>query len=250
MSGAEAPRFDKHGRTLALNVGHWDDCGMDVNDDDWEQFRQIALAFARHVRDGEIVLEGRSAEEIRQDVAAYFERVANDGGEFGIRHDYEPTLASEASKHHEKGRYNPAIVLHATRVEHWLNHMVMWAVERRGFDEKYGKQVIREATLRAKTGWLWHLLFDEPMPADLVIRIHALAEQRNAFVHYKWQAVSLDDPVGPDHSQAELSASGPQLVEDLQALEDRLVFGGMRDSLAAALMSGPPLGREAEEPLT
>lgn len=86
------------------------------------------------MRDGELVLEGLSDEEIRVETRAYLGQLADDPSMWEgadpimIRRDYEGTLASEAAGHHDAGHFNIAILLQATRVEHWLDHMLVWGV--------------------------------------------------------------------------------------------------------------------------
>lgn len=165
-----------------------------------------------------------------------------------IHVDYSPTLESEASRHAYAGHHNLAVLLHATRVEHWLNHMIVWALERRGFDEKYRATVIREAQLRAKTGWLWQLLFNEPMPRDLVRRIETLTEARNRFVHHKYTNHSLFEFDQQFNHTKQLGESGSALGADLLALEDSIIYAGnwtaIREAFAGTFI------HPADEPLT
>ncbi len=228
---------------------------MTTTHDDAEFSRQMLLALAEGaVREGTLLLEGKSAEEIHSDVHAYFAQLIDGDAAWNsedapkLRRDYQETLESEAARYHEAGHFDIAILLHATRVEHWLNGMIAWALERRGFDEPYRRTVIRETQLRAKTGWLWQLLFHDPLPEDLARGITALAESRNAFVHYKWPDVSIASMGDRDKETGPLSATAEELLAALRDVEDRIVFAGRRRALAAAI--GPPVESNTEEPLT
>lgn len=151
-------------------------------------------------------------------------------------------------RHAEAGHHNLSVLLHATRIEHWLNHMIVWALERRGFDEKYRATVIREAQLRAKTGWLWQLLFDEPMPQNLVRRIETVTEARNRFVHHKFTNHSLSEFDQQFNHTKQLGKSGSALVADLLDLEDRIIYAGNWTAVREAFAS--TFVHPADEPLT
>jgi hypothetical protein len=221
--------------------------------DDAEMGRAFVLATVEQaVRDGDLSIEEKDEAEIATAAVAYIRSLLDDGqawsNEPTFQLDHEGTLASEAARHHAAGHPDISILLHATRVEHWLNQMIIWALDRRGFDDKFRRTVIREASLRAKIGWLWQLLFEQPLSDDLARRITNLAESRNAFVHYKWQGDDFARVERRREDNASLSATADQLLADLRALEDDIVFAGKRGVLAAALGLEP--NSTAEEPLT
>jgi hypothetical protein len=58
-------------------------------------------------------------------------------------------------------------MFYATWIEHWLNDMILCACDRRNLSKENAKQVIRESSLRAKTGSVWNLLFAEDFPEDI-----------------------------------------------------------------------------------
>ena len=217
-------------------------------DDDYDR-QQLAAYIAltcgeQAVRDGEVEVEGKTDDEIRESLAEWMQAFARSDQPFVVQRDHGTTLVAEAMKYQESGRSDLAILLAATQVEHWLNYMLLWAsTRRREMAWNEAKQVVR-ANLQAKTGWVWRLLYDEPMPPDLTTRINALGAQRNVFVHYKWESF---DPDADDDSAEQLSAiadDGLRLIEDLHELEDRLVFYGKRAVIARVL------SRQAEDPLT
>jgi hypothetical protein len=191
----------------------------------------VVGAAEQGVRNGAIAVHDSTDAEIETAVFAHLAQVF--GGQeplqFQVQVDHGETLVSEALRFHEREKWNLAIVFYATHVEHWLNDMMLLGAERKGLAVKEARQMLREAAVPVKTGWLWLLLFGERMPADLVIRIGTLAQARNAFVHYKWDHFDADDDNAWDRSDLRaLSGDGPDLVAALEAVEDHIIFADRR----------------------
>lgn len=54
----------------------------------------------------------------------------------------------------------------------------------------------------------------------------ALAEARNAFVHYKWNPAPGDSPGARDEASRKTMARAEALVSDLTAFVDAEIYGG------------------------
>ena len=95
----------------------------------------------------------------------------------------------EVAKHAKsRGANYASIVLIATTIEHELNYyyrsnMVLSRPEI--------TQAIRQTSLQAKTGWLFHLVSSEDFPEDLRRDILKIADLRNSIVHYKAEGKPL-----------------------------------------------------------
>lgn len=199
----------------------------------------MKLLIESAVHRGTITLDGKSDADIAESIKTFLSSVRSGDVTFALGTDHSQDLRTEAERLHEAGRHELAITMHATSVEHWLNSMLRSGAERMGLEEPDTTQMIRDASLRAKAGWLWKLLFDADFPPEIRQQIVQLSNRRNAFVHYKWPAES-GIPSEMDAEMEKLraiSASGPELLDELAALEDALLFAERRDALHRVLSS-------------
>ena len=115
--------------------------------------------------------------------------------------------------------------------------MVWWACQTADYDERDAEALFLRPNLDQKIGNIWHFLFHADFPADLRPRIKALADRRNRFLHYKWPAMDMATSQFDDQkAQAKILVGGaPQLIEELQVLEDDLIFAGRRGDLKRAV---------------
>lgn len=209
-------------------------------DIDEQLARQVRLAFAEEaIRSGEVEIDGKTDEEVVLELNDWLLEFTRSEEPFQMQLDHSSNLLDEAERYHQAGDFDLALVLSATQLEHWLNYMIMWGCARNhGMEQDEAKRVVRQANLHVKTGWLWRLVFGDNMRPDLVARISAIAERRNAFVHYKWDSF---DPDADDSSQARLTALATDavlVIEELAEVENQLVFGGRRAAIAAAMTGG------------
>ena len=126
-------------------------------------------------------------------------------------------------------------MFYATWIEHRLNDMILLACDRHNLSEANARQVIRESNLHTKTGSLWNLLYADSFPEHLKVRVLSLAQERNAFVHYKWESQPEHAHDETDKRIEQLSVTSSELIKDLTELENRLVYLGRRNDLLEAL---------------
>jgi hypothetical protein len=203
-----------------------------------------ALVAAQAIRDGYVSLEGKSDAEVLSAIGDIIREIAEGQDPIFVGIDHQATLAAEAARYHEAGKHELAVMLYATLIEHRLNGLILLGARRQGLEDEDGKRIIREANLRAKMTWVWQLLFGETIPDVLVGRINRLAEKRNSFVHYKWQ-VSDADSYAKDEEFEQISREAPQLIHQLEELEDRLIFSGRQDAIMRLFAQGPDTAGEA-----
>lgn len=183
------------------------------------------------IRSGAIDVRGKSDEEANASIAAWIEDFLGRAEEDPRAVDTErpASLEDEAARYRRAGRYDFALMMSATQIEHWVNHMVLWAsVNRRGLEEDEATSIIQEADLASKTGGLWLLLMGEEFPADLAARIDRIDDHRNAFVRDQWE-------IDQDPTTAALAEDANALMAELKDLEYRIVSHAKRDALTWAV---------------
>jgi hypothetical protein len=180
---------------------------------------------------GDIRLEGRTDEEIRNDIDEYLDNITSGPAEHSVRIDYKVRLINEAQRYEASGDVELALMFYATWFEHWLNHMYIEREPMVVLDREQIIRLIRETNLPSKTGHIWQLLFGEELPDDIIQTILKVAEARNAFVHYKWTPHG-DEDAGERRELHDLAQRAAAIVTQLDKIEDRLLFGGSRVRLA------------------
>lgn len=93
-----------------------------------------------------------------------------------------------------------AILVAATWVEHWINGFILQRAHQMKISVKHRNEMLRTVSLTGKYTWLLAILGSKPIAPVHVQHIRQLAEERNAFVHYKWIREDIDER----NSQAEI----------------------------------------------
>jgi len=208
---------------------------MDADhDDDLDEFGQQILdgLVEQAVRQGDLDLSGLSDDDAIEKICELITVFMDpEQSTVGIVITHESTLLTEAQRFLAQGENDLAILLFATLIEHKLNALVLAGASRRGLSPETSKKMLRSANFDSKLGWLWELVFGTAFPDDVAVRIKNLTGQRNAYVHYKWPAFEADQEDTDSNVTESLAAQAEDLLNDLEALDDRLIFEEMRSSL-------------------
>jgi len=198
----------------------------------------IRLVIESAARYGDIRLEGRTDEEIKNDIHEYIRARLAEPNTFAspVQYDYQSELINEAQRYEGNGDFNLALMFYATWFEHWLNGMIVAREPMVVLEREEIIRLIRETNLASKTGHIWHLLFGEKLPVDVVQTILKVAEARNAFVHYKWTPnLSEEEERAEKRELRNLAQRAAAAVTQLSAIEDKIVFAGSLDRLSRIL---------------
>jgi hypothetical protein len=158
----------------------------------------LLQAFLRTaVAEGKIDPRGKTEEQLRGEYGAYFKSMLAPGVTFAFTIDHRRSLLEQARSFSRDDEHQLACLVYATWVEHWLNSAIAHQAKRKGLEEGDVVTIIREASVRAKVSWLPKVLGLKPIAKHHVAAITKLTEARNAFVHYKWKMVNVeeDDPL-------------------------------------------------------
>jgi hypothetical protein len=106
--------------------------------------------------------------------------------------DHRDSLLQKAEMFLKTNDLELAIVLYAMFFEHAINGVIVRTLEKKKIINKTKNEILRSASLKAKLTWVLELLnlpkFNEKH-AKFILNI---AEERNAFVHYKFNAYHAD----------------------------------------------------------
>jgi hypothetical protein len=142
--------------------------------------------------------------------------------------DYRETLLAQA-----KGASNDyiTVTLYAMWIEHFVNGMIIRALERKGFSLQISRPLLRELRLQTKASALWEIAGLPAISDEHVALLEQIVQVRNSFVHYKWPA---HDEEGHDQSEKQLKGAiekSEALISALQVIESEALWNGRRTEL-------------------
>src|SRR5215472_16797378 len=198
--------------------------------------RRLAQALVENIfraliEDGEIEIRNKSTGEIVEEYLGKIDDIIR--GEHGLNYigDHTETLLDRAQAEAEAEHYNLAITFYAIWIEHFINGVLIRALERAGHDRKVGSQLIRELRLATKATALWAIAGLPAIPDTCLKLLDKIVEFRNAFIHYKWP--SHDEPLDERQTMQlkDTVAQAPSLVSDLLSIQSQAFWNGREQEL-------------------
>ena len=205
---------------------------------DMKMIEQIFLTMTEHlIRYGVIDVEGKSIETLTKEILEYF-RESNskvDKPSFIVLY-HTKDLLNTAWSYHKEQNYEYAFLFYATWFEHWINGLIASAASRRGMEEKEIEKIIRYNNLKEKTTQQLKLLGLPPLNSRHLKTMTKIAENRNAFVHYKWQSININNDRG---EYKQLLINIEKTIKYFQTFERKFIFGKMKKSQLRKALSIP-----------
>jgi hypothetical protein len=199
----------------------------------------IHSVFTLAVADGRINAEGKSDEELRQELVKLLSGYAK-SPEIEILWiiDYRATVLQQdrlfyknADSSNKSGNYRLACLLYGTWFEHWLNRLIATAGKRRGLNEDELTQIIRDTPFRGKLTWMFPLLGLRHLPTNHKNAIFKITDLRNSFVHYKWKGKGDEADEQEERELANSLAQLEKTVKYLNHYESKYVFHRKKKAL-------------------
>jgi len=95
------------------------------------------------------------------------------------------------------GRIEVVVILVATTIEHRLNQFYRDVLEiRLGLSSEEATEAIK-SNIHTKLGWLLQVTTNNEISEELLKRVKQIIDLRNAFVHYKYISVPINDVFKP-----------------------------------------------------
>lgn len=107
----------------------------------------------------------------------------------GIVIDYRFDILSQAEVFYENGNYEYAKVFYAMFFEHSLNCIIENECYKRKIDKKMQIEITKNINIQGKLTWLLALFGYKKFNQHHLVTIKKLIDNRNAFIHYKWQPI-------------------------------------------------------------
>jgi len=107
--------------------------------------------------------------------------------------DHRDSILQKAYDFFEAKEYNLGKVFFAMFFEHSLNSIIDHECFKRKISEKVKIEIIKSVDMNGKLTWLLQLLGLPAFNDNHRKTIKKIADDRNAFIHYKWKAVDMDE---------------------------------------------------------
>ncbi|MCG3865997.1 MULTISPECIES: hypothetical protein [unclassified Photobacterium] len=159
------------------------------------------------IREGIIITEGLTEEEVRTAARKYLEECLETDFEIVMTIYHKDTLLNEARNYASKNNEELSIVMYATWWEHWINGLIEIKTREKNLTKKEYKQLISSINNNAKTSWLLKLIDLPPFDKDHLNIMGKLAEKRNSFIHYKYPFLNEADDDSLDNFFKEVEKS-------------------------------------------
>lgn len=144
--------------------------------------------------------------------------------EWGIVIDHTNSLLTTAKMFCDKKDFNNAKLFYATYIEHELNRIIVELCRRKKIDTKAANEIIKNTTMIGKLTWL-PLLFEIPQVLDKHKNVLLkLSDDRNAYVHYKHNALPESDDGGDEQKSLMEMKNILQSIAYFKKYSSRILF--------------------------
>jgi hypothetical protein len=155
---------------------------------------------------------------------------------FPVTIDHRDDITSQVDIFILSKKYEYAKVFYAMYFEHTLNGLIDNACHRRKFDDRTRLDIIRSVDIYGKLTWLPRLLGHKVFNSTHVKTIKNLADERNAFVHYKWNIEHDNDAeTVNEKKQEDYFKKIKAAVSYMKRYEAEIMFGGSKAKIKKAL---------------
>ena len=155
----------------------------------------------------------------------------NSKTEYKIVVSHTEDLLKTAREFRDKDDSNKAKLFYATYFEHELNDLIIELTQKKNIDKKTTTDIIKSVTIIGKLTWLLSILgatkFSE-IHKNIILKI---ADERNAFVHYKYNPENDDFKTTSQEKDNNLKKiEGFKKIENaityLKKYKSRILFNG------------------------
>jgi hypothetical protein len=148
---------------------------------------------------------------------------------FTVVVDHTLSILNSARDYREKENYDYANIFYALYFEHETNGFIQRLLIRRKISKKSSKRIMGLA-LTDKLTWVVELLGVQPPNPEFIKFIDSTSSQgsllneRNGFIHYKWDAADIEEDSGDsivyDHVEKQISY--------FRSYRSRIIYGGKK----------------------
>jgi hypothetical protein len=155
--------------------------------------RLYRLAGRLMLESGDIDATQLSEAELAKRIADHLALLADAPLEIAV--DHKGKLLRTARLFARSNEMHLAILIAATWMEHWINGFILRRSDHMRLSVEQRNEMLRTVPLAGKCTWLLTILGSRPIAPAHIRHIRQLADERNAFVHYKWVFKDIDEDI-------------------------------------------------------
>jgi hypothetical protein len=174
-----------------------------------ESMYQSGIVTDEHLRD---------PKKLTQIVLEYAKR-----GLIDIVVDHRETILETAKKYKKENNYQYATLFYAIYFEHTLNSIIEKSCVRNNISKKAANDIIKSVNIHGKLTWLLALFKLPPINENHKNKILKNADERNTFIHYKYNPDNDDPKV--------IVAEEKKKLDDLSKIEKTVAYIKRYESL-------------------
>nr|WP_315175985.1 hypothetical protein [uncultured Flavobacterium sp.] len=135
-----------------------------------------------------LLIQGELAIEDFENKKTLYKKVLklNEKVNYKVVIDHKTDIIETAREFLAKKKYNFARLLYATYFEHEINDLILELSQIKGLDKKTINEIIKSVNIIGKYSWLIIVLGAPKFSENHKKIIQKVSEERNAFVHYKY----------------------------------------------------------------
>ena len=148
--------------------------------------------------------------------------------------DHRPDILKQADWYYSQKEYNYAILFYTIFFEHSINNVIIVKLQNLKISEKSRKEILRSLSIATKFGWFLEVVGLPKFNEKYKKTITRLSEERNTFVHYKWNPDIDDTTTNTPKSEVDLGEI-KACVKYMKNYESKNLFFGNKSSVDKAI---------------
>ncbi|WP_147679168.1 hypothetical protein [Algibacter pacificus] len=159
----------------------------------------------------------------------------NKKAEYQVIINHTNTLIKNARHFNKIGEYNNAKIFYATYFEHELNRIINELCHRKSIDKKETNNIIKSINIIGKLTWLPLLLGIPKISVKHKNIILKLADNRNAYIHYKHNPETNQLNINQKHKEQEDIKQIEKTITYFKKYTSRVLFNNQKTKLEKEL---------------
>jgi hypothetical protein len=161
----------------------------------------------------------------------------NKNAEYQVVIDHTDNLITTARQFNETGAVNNAKIFYATYFEHELNKIINELCQRKSINKKETNNIIKSVNIIGKLTWLPLILGIPKISIKHKNVILRLADNRNAFIHYKHNSQPNESDANQEQKEQEDIKQIEKTITYFKKYSSRILFNNQKTKLDKELKS-------------
>lgn len=191
-----------------------------------------------------LFIQGELTTKDFEDEKSLYKKVLkiNENVNYKVVIDHKTDIIETAREFLGRKNYNYAKLLYATYFEHEINELILELSLLKGLDKKTINEIIKSVNIIGKYSWLITILGAPKFSDKHKKIIQKVSEERNAFVHYKYNPLeeSIDKIKNSNQKQIRLNEDFKKIestITYLKRFKSRILYKGNKKLIEKSIKS-------------